>query len=51
MKRILLFFVIPLIIVACNKQFEDKQSSRLGEANLPTLTASFDEVTRTYIED
>lgn len=51
MKRFLLFLAVLLILGACNNQFEDKQASRLGVANLPTLTADFDESTRTYIED
>ena len=51
MKRfILLFAVAVLAFVGCNNAFEDEHYARLEQNVLPTLTAGFEECTRTYVE-
>ena len=51
MKRFVLFFVASLLVVACDNKFEDEGNSRQDEVDMPTLTANFEDVTRTYVED
>ena len=51
MKRFLLFVVASLLAVACDNKFEDEGNTIQGVSTLPTLTASFAEDTRTYVED
>ena len=44
--------VAALAFVGCNKMFEDVGNSRLTPADLPTLTAGFEDAdTRTYVKD
>ena len=50
MKRFLLFAVAVLAFVGCNNAFEDEHSARLEQNVLPTLTAGFEDATRTYVE-
>ena len=50
MRRFLLFFVAVLAFVGCNNAFEDEHSARLEQNVLPTLTAGFEDATRTYVE-
>ena len=47
MKRFVLFFVASLLVVAC----DNEGNSRQDEVDMPTLTANFEDVTRTYVED
>ena len=51
MKRFLLFLVASLLFVACDNKFEDEGNTIQSVSTLPTLTASFEEDTRTYVED
>ena len=52
MKRFILLAVAALAFVGCNKMFEDEGNSRLTPADLPTLTAGFEDAdTRTYVKD
>ena len=50
MKRLLLFAVAVLTFVGCNNQFEDEGNARFEQNTLPTLTAGFEDATRTYVE-
>ena len=50
MKRFLLFAVAVLAFVGCNNAFEDEHYARLEQNVLPTLTAGFEDATRTYVE-
>ena len=50
MKRLLLFAVAALAFVGCNTAFEDEGNARFEQSTLPTLTAGFEDATRTYVE-
>ena len=50
MRRFFLFAVAVLAFVGCNNAFEDEHSARLEQNILPTLTAGFENATRTYVE-
>ena len=51
MKKFLLLAVAALAFVGCNNAFEDEGNARFEQTTLPTLTAGFEEDTRTYVED
>ena len=50
MKRFLLLAVAALAFVGCNNAFEDEGNARFEQNPLPTLTAGFEDATRTYVE-